>query len=100
MKHLCAMPDDSHFLDARADKKTRAIVQENNRYLKSVARHEKARCFVRGINVDRAAHERGLISENANWMSHDTSKASNNVFSKVWLDLEKITVISNRGHDF
>src|SRR6202011_3007440 len=63
--------------------------------IKAVAETHKTCSFIRGIDVEDSCHDTWLLCDNAYGASIETGEADDNILCKIFLYLEKFTIVHN-----
>src|ERR1035441_5227185 len=89
------MANDASALLLDSGKKARHIHKSDQRNVKCIAKADKARRLIGGIDVQHAGQMIRLAGDNADRAAFEPSEANNNVCGKFRLDFKKFLIIQN-----
>ena len=94
------MPYNPVMLLCRTRQERRHIHQRHKRYVKAVAKTDKARDFIRCMIIQRASHGRRLVCHEAYYLAFHTPPANDRIEGKILLHFKKTVLIHNTVYDF
>ena len=99
-EQLGAMLDQSAIFLVGARQKARHVDKGHNRDIKGIAKTHEARRFARGIAVEDAGENHGLIGDEADRATGHAAEPDHDIPAEVRLNLEKITFVHDFGDQF
>ena len=94
VEKLGSMSDDAAMFLIDARKECRYVSQSNYGYIEAVAETDKARCLVRGINIQGTCLYFWLVGNDSYRFSIQTGKADNYILAKG-IEFPKLTMVYN-----
>ena len=99
VQHLGAVADDAAELLSGAGQEAGNVHQSQNGYVEAVAGTDKAGGFVRGVDVQTAGLNLGLVGDDAHTAAVQTHEAADHVGSKVGLILQEFAAVGQSGDE-
>jgi len=87
------MPDDAAVLLLGARHKTRCIHEREQRDMKGIAKADKARTFIRGVNIQHASQHFRLVGDHSHGFAAQAGKTYHQVGGITALHLEELTAV-------
>src|SRR3984893_8161050 len=94
------MLDEAAVFLRNAWKKSRHIDKSHDWNIEAVAEAHEAGGLARGVGVERAGEDHGLIGDKANCAPFDAAKACHDIARISFLDLEEIALVHGLGDEF
>src|SRR2546429_5327943 len=89
------MLDDAAKFLLRPGKKSGNVLERDQRNIECVAEAHKTRALYRSIDVQHAGEKCRLISDNTHGAPVEPGKSHDEIFGKMFVDFEQISVIHN-----